>query len=63
MGIYLWIIVRMLYVYFVVAAMGRFGVYSLVDYGIKVMNGVLRDKKYGGWYVCVNDEGVVDVFK
>ncbi len=27
------------------------------------MNGALRDKKYGGWYACVNDEGVVDASK
>ncbi|MDR9963762.1 AGE family epimerase/isomerase [Enterobacter cloacae subsp. cloacae] len=24
------------------------------------LNGWLRDKQYGGWYACVNDEGVVD---
>lgn len=27
------------------------------------MNGALRDKKYGGWYACVNDQGVVDASK
>nr|AUN36611.1 aldose-ketose isomerase YihS [uncultured bacterium] len=35
----------------------------MVDHGIKAMNGALRDKKYGGWYACVNDEGVVDASK
>ena len=54
---------RMLHVYSVAAAMGRPGAYSLVDHGIKAMNGALRDKKYGGWYACVNDEGVVDASK
>ncbi len=53
----------MLHVYSVAAAMGRPGAYSLVDHGIKAMNGALRDKKYGGWYACVNDEGVVDASK
>lgn len=60
MGTHLWITARMLHVYSVAAAMGRPGAYSLVDHGIKAMNGALRDKKYGGWYACVNDEGVVD---
>ena len=59
MGTHLWITARMLHVYSVAAAMGRPGAYSLVDHGIKAMNGALRDKKYGGWYACVNDEGVV----
>ena len=58
MGTHLWITARMLHVYSVAAAMGRPGAYSLVDHGIKAMNGALRDKKYGGWYACVNDEGV-----
>ncbi len=63
MGTHLWITARMLHVYSVAAAMGRPGAYSLVDHGIKAMNGALRDKKYGGWYACVNDEGVVDASK
>ncbi|SUH18717.1 Aldose-ketose isomerase YihS [Salmonella enterica subsp. enterica] len=42
---------------------GRPGAYDLVDHGIKAMNGALRDKKYGGWYACVNDQGVVDASK
>ncbi len=50
MGTHLWITARMLHVYSVAAAMGRPGAYSLVDHGIKAMNGALRDKKYGGWY-------------
>ena len=53
MGTHLWITARMLHVYSVAAAMGRPGAYSLVDHGIKAMNGALRDKKYGGWYACV----------
>lgn len=61
MGTHLWITARMLHVYSVATAMGRPGAYSLVDHGIKAMNGALRDKKYGGWYACVNDEGVVEV--
>lgn len=45
MGTHLWITARMLHVYSVAAAMGRPGAYSLVDHGIKAMNGALRDKK------------------
>ncbi|ECM5484892.1 hypothetical protein PH69_20735 [Salmonella enterica subsp. enterica serovar Enteritidis] len=52
-----------LHVYSVAASMGRPGAYDLVDHGIKAMNGALRDKKYGGWYACVNDQGVVDASK
>ncbi|HAD6879547.1 TPA_asm: sulfoquinovose isomerase, partial [Salmonella enterica subsp. enterica serovar Typhimurium str. SL1344] len=59
MGTHLWITARMLHVYSVAASMGRPGAYDLVDHGIKAMNGALRDKKYGGWYACVNDQGVV----
>lgn len=44
MGTHLWITARMLHVYSVAAAMGRLGAYSLVDHGIKAMNGALRDK-------------------
>ncbi len=51
MGTHLWITARMLHVYSVAAAMGRPGAYSLVDHGIKAMNGALRDKKYGGWTI------------
>lgn len=53
----------MLHVYSVAASMGRPGAYDLVDHGIKTLNGALRDKKYGGWYACVNDQGVVDASK
>lgn len=63
MGTHLWITARMLHVYSVAASMGRPGAYDLVDHGIKAMNGALRDKKYGGWYACVNDQGVVDASK
>lgn len=56
MGTHLWITARMLHVYSVAASMGRPGAYDLVDHGIKAMNGALRDKKYGGWYACVNDQ-------
>lgn len=63
MGTHLWITARMLHVYSVAASMGRPGAYDLVDHGIKAMNGALRDKKYGGWYACVNDLGVVDASK
>lgn len=63
MGTHLWITARMLHVYAVAAVMGRPGAYALVDHGINALNSSLRDKKYGGWYACVNDEGVVDASK
>lgn len=63
MGTHLWITARMLHVYSVAASMGRPGAYQLVDHGIKALNGALRDTRYGGWYACVNDEGVMDASK
>ena len=42
---------------------GSPGAYQLVDHGIKALNGALRDTRYGGWYACVNDEGVMDASK
>lgn len=60
MGTHLWITARMLHVYSVAASMGRPGAYQLVSHGINALNGALRDKRYGGWYACVNDEGVMD---
>lgn len=63
MGTHLWITARMLHTYSVAAGMGRPGAYALVDHGIKTLNGALRDQQYGGWYACVNDEGVVDASK
>ncbi len=62
-GTYLWITARMLHVYSVAAAMGRPGAYSLVDHGIKAMNGALRDKKVWRLVCRANDEGVVDASK
>ncbi len=62
-GTHLWITARMLHVYAVAASMGRPGAYQLVEHGINALNGALRDKKYGGWYACVNDEGVLDASK
>lgn len=63
MGTHLWITARMLHVYSVAASMGRPGAYQLVSHGINALNGALRDKRYGGWYACVNDEGVMDASK
>lgn len=60
MGTHLWITARMLHVYAVAANMGRPGAYALVEHGINALNGPLRDKQHGGWYACVNDEGVID---
>ena len=34
-----------------------------VEHGINALNGPLRDKQHGGWYACVNDEGVIDASK
>ncbi|XWV62293.1 AGE family epimerase/isomerase [Enterobacter hormaechei subsp. xiangfangensis] len=47
----------------VAANMGRPGAYALVEHGINALNGPLRDKQHGGWYACVNDEGVIDASK
>ncbi len=63
MGTHLWITARMLHVYAVAANMGRPGAYALVEHGINALNGPLRDKQHGGWYACVNDEGVIDASK
>jgi sulfoquinovose isomerase len=49
--------------YAVAANMGRPGAYALVEHGINALNGPLRDKQHGGWYACVNDEGVIDASK
>lgn len=65
MGAYLWITARMLHVYAVAANMGRPGAYALVEHGINACPQAvtLRDKQHGGWYACVNDEGVIDASK
>lgn len=63
MGTHLWITARMLHVYAVAANMGRPGAYALVEHGINALNGPLRDKQHGGWYACVNDDGVIDASK
>ncbi len=62
MGTHLWITARMLHVYAVAANMGARRVRP-VEHGINALNGPLRDKQHGGWYACVNDEGVIDASK
>ena len=42
---------------------GAPGAYAPVEHGINALNGPLRDKQHGGWYACVNDEGVIDASK
>ena len=50
MGTHLWITARMLHVYSVAAGMGRPGAYSLVDHGIRALNGALADKQHAVSY-------------
>ncbi len=50
----------MLHVFSCAALMGRPGAMDLVDHGIKsLLDGPLADKKYGGRYVCVSNDGTV----
>ncbi len=57
-GTHLWVTARMLHVYSVAALMGRPGGRSMAIHGVRALTeGVLRDKKYGGWYAVVANEG------
>ena len=56
-GTHLWITSRMLHVFSIAALMGRPYALSLVDHGINaLLDGPLVDKKYGGWYACVDNQ-------
>lgn len=57
MGTCLWITARMLHTYSLAALMGRPGAYDLVEHGISALEGPLKDKKYGGWYATIANEG------
>lgn len=56
-GTHLWITSRMLHVFSCAALMGRPWAMDLVDHGIKaLLDGPLVNKKYGGWYACVDNQ-------
>lgn len=58
MGTHLWITARMVHVYAAAALMGRPGARSLAAHGVECLtNGILRDRKNGGWYAVVANEG------
>jgi sulfoquinovose isomerase len=65
MGTRLWITARMLHTYSLAALMGRPGAYDLVEHGIAALEGALKDKKHGGWYATIDNEGdgIVDASK
>lgn len=58
MGTQLWITARMVHVFAAGTALGVPGCRSMAAHGIEaLLDGVLRDRAYGGWYAAVANEG------